>query len=313
MHKIAVLAMHGVVPFDLATPCEVFGWVRVPDLPKAYEVKVCGEASTVKAGVFNIQTAWDLRHLRTANTVIVPGVADITLPIAESVLDALRAAAHEGVCIASICTGAFVLAAAGLLDDLPATTHWLAAPELAARYPRVKVDPNVLFVDNGKILTSAGAAAGLDLCLHLVRRDYGSAVAANTARVSVMPLEREGGQAQFIVHEPPASGVTLEPTLRWLEQNLNAPLGLHEIAQNAGLSIRTLNRRFREQVGTTPLQWLLRTRICRAQQLLETTPLAVEEIAAAVGFTSPTTFREHFKRQVGNNPQAYRRIFGARD
>ncbi|MBA3943998.1 MAG: helix-turn-helix domain-containing protein [Herpetosiphonaceae bacterium] len=310
MYKIAIVALHGLIPFDLSTPCEVLGRVRVPGLHAAYQIHVCGEAQYVKAGAFDIRVQWDLSHLAEAHTIIVPGLADPMLPIAEEVLDALRAAAQHGSRIASICSGAFVLAAAGLLDGLRATTHWLAAPELARRYPRIQVDPNVLFVDNGQILTSAGAAAGLDLCLHLVRRDYGSAVAADAARLSVMPLQREGGQAQFIKHEPPSTGATLEPLLRWLEQHLHCTLALEDIGQQAKMSTRTLNRRFREQTGTTPLQWLLASRVRRAQQLLETTTLSIEHVATAVGFESVTTFRDHFNRLVGTNPQSYRRTFG---
>jgi transcriptional regulator GlxA family with amidase domain len=253
-----------------------------------------------------------LADLTTAHTVIVPGLSDISLKIPEEIIEALRTAAANGARIASICTGAFVLAATGLLDGRRATTHWLAAAELARRYPRIKVDPNVLFVDNGQLLTSAGAAAGLDLCLYLVRRDYGSAVAANTARLSVMPLEREGGQAQFIIYEPPASEAALEPLLRWLEENLHCPLTLEDMARQAQVSIRTLNRRFKEQTGTSPLQWVLATRVRRAQQLLETTGLSIEQVAATVGFESATTFRDRFNRLVGTNPQAYRRSFGHR-
>lgn len=312
MHIVAIVALHGVVPFDLSTPCEVLGRVRVPGLHDAYQIRVCGEAKYVKAGAFDIRVQWDLSHLAGANTVIVPGLANPMMPIADEVIEAIRGAAAGGARIASICTGAFVLAATGLLDGLRATTHWLAAPELARRYPLIKVDPNVLFVDNGQILTSAGAAAGLDMCLHMVRRDYGMAVAADTARVSVMPLEREGGQAQFIVHEPPASGTTLEPLLRWLEENLHSTLTLEDIARQAGMSIRTLNRRFHEQTGTTPLQWVLASRVRRAQQLLETTGLPVEQVATTVGFESVTTFRDRFNRLVGTNPQAYRRAFSYR-
>jgi transcriptional regulator GlxA family with amidase domain len=206
--------------------------------------------------------------------------------------------------------GAFTLAATGLLDGLRATTHWRAAAALARRYPRVAVDPDVLFVDNGQFLTSAGAAAGLDLCLHLIRRDYGAAVAADAARTAVMPLERAGGQAQFIAHPPPIpDGATLEPLLRWLDQNAHRELTLGQIAAQARLSVRTLNRRFREQTGTTPLQWLHRARLRRAQCLLETTSLPVERIAGQVGFGSPTAFRDHFRRLVGTSPHAYRRAF----
>lgn len=311
MHIVAIVALHGVIPFDLSTPCEVLGRVRVPGLHDAYQIRVCGEAKTVKAGAFDIRTQWDLSHLAGAQTVIVPGLANPFMPIADEVIEVLQEAAAGGVRIASICTGAFVLAAAGLLDGLRATTHWQAAPELARRYPQVKVDPDVLFVDNGRILTSAGAAAGLDMCLHMVRRDYGSAVAADAARVSVMPLEREGGQAQFIVHEMPASDSTLEPLLRWLEENLPNPLTLEDIARQAGMSIRTLNRRFRGQTGTTPLQWVLAARVRRARQLLETTGLPVERVATAAGFESVAAFRDRFNRQVGTNPQAYRRAFGS--
>ena len=312
MHTVAVLAMHGVSPFDLSTPCEVFGRVRVPGLRDAYQLRVCGEARDIKAGAFDLRVQWGLEHLAGAQTIIVPGLANPTMPLADEVLDALRVAAADGARIASICSGAFVLAAAGLLDGLRATTHWLAAAELARRYPRIRVDPNVLFVDNGQILTSAGAAAGLDLCLHLVRRDYGAAVAADTARLSVMPLEREGGQAQFIVHESPASDTTLEPLLRWLDGQLHRPLTLEEIARQAAMSTRTLNRRFRDQIGTTPLQWLLASRVRRAQQLLETTALSVDQVSSASGFASVTTFRDRFSRLVGTNPQAYRRTFGHR-
>jgi transcriptional regulator GlxA family with amidase domain len=313
MYTVAILALHGVVPFDLSTPCEVFGRVRVPGMhEEAYRIRVCGEAREIRAGAFDLRAPYDLRHIAGAHTVIVPGLADPTVPIAAEVLTALRTAAADGARIASICSGAFVLAAAGLLDGLRATTHWLAAAELARRYPRICVDPNVLFVDNGQIFTSAGAAAGLDLCLHLVRCDYGAVVAANAARLSVMPLEREGGQAQFIVHEPPASDTTLEPLLRWLDTQLQRPLTIEAIAQQGAMSTRTLNRRFREQIGTTPLQWLLSARVRRAQQLLETTDLAVEHVASAVGFESATTFRERFSRVVGTTPQAYRRAFGGR-
>jgi transcriptional regulator GlxA family with amidase domain len=204
-----------------------------------------------------------------------------------------------------------VFAATGLLDGRRATTHWVAAALLAERHPEVTVDPDVLYVDEGQFLTSAGAAAALDLCLHMIRKDHGSAVAADAARLSVMPLEREGGQAQFIVHSrPPApAGTTLEPLLHWLEENADRDLTLDDIAARAGTSARTLNRRFREQTGTTPLQWLHRARIRRAQYLLETTSHPVERIATQTGFGSPTAFRDRFKRVVGTSPYAYRRTF----
>ncbi|WP_055551896.1 GlxA family transcriptional regulator [Streptomyces sp. NBRC 110028] len=312
MHTIAVLALDQVIPFDLSTPIEVFSRTRLPDGRPGYQIRVCGERQDIDAGTFALRAPWGLDGLSGADTVIVPGTADPSVPLAPAVRDALRAAAADGTRIASICSGTFVLAATGLLDGLRATTHWIAAGLLAAAYPDIEVDPDVLYVDNGQFLTSAGAAAGLDLCLHMIRRDYGSAVAAHAARLSVMPLEREGGQAQFIVHDyPPApQGSVLEPLLAWLQDNLGRDLTLADIAAHAGTSTRTLIRRFREQTGTTPLQWLHRARVRQAQHLLETTPHSVERIGAQVGFGSPTAFRDRFKRTTGVSPHTYRRTFG---
>ncbi|QRP47729.1 GlxA family transcriptional regulator [Amycolatopsis sp. FDAARGOS 1241] len=310
MHTVVVLALDKVVPFDLATPIEVFNRTRLPDGRAGYRVRVCGPTPVVDAGAFTIKPQHGLEALAEADTIIVPGRDEVgEVPV--EVIDALRAAAATGTRLASICSGAFVLAATGLLDGKRATTHWAAAPQLAALHPEVEVDPDVLYVDNGNILTSAGAAAGLDLCLHLIRRDHGSAVAADAARLSVMPLEREGGQAQFIVHDQPPTprGSVLEPLLRWLEDNCAKDLTLDDIAAHAGMSSRTLNRRFREQTGTSPLQWLLRARIRQAQYLLEVTDHGIDRIAGQVGFGSPTSFRDRFKRVVGTSPQAYRGSF----
>ena len=310
MHTVAVLALDRVLAFDLSTPVEVFGRARLPDGRSAYTVRVCSPADEVDAGVFAVRVPWGLDALAGADTIVVPGLADPMAPIPEDALAALRDAAEGGTRIASICVGAFTLAAAGLLDGLRATTHWAAAEELSRRYPDIDVDPDVLFVDNGQVLTSAGAAAGLDLCLHMIRRDHGSAVAADAARLAVMPLERDGGQAQYIVHEQPgADGSSLEPLLRWMEENADRELTLDGIAARATMSTRTLNRRFREQTGTTPLRWLRRSRVRRAQYLLETTGHSVERIALQVGFGSPTSFRERFKLLVGTSPHAYRRAF----
>ncbi|GGP55308.1 GlxA family transcriptional regulator [Saccharothrix coeruleofusca] len=315
MHTVAVLALDGVIPFDLSTPIEVFTRARLPDGRPAYRLRVCAATRTVDAGQFVLQARWGLEALADADTIILPGCSDVTAPVPDEVVDALRQAAARGTRIASICSGAFVLAATGLLDGLRATTHWLAAAAFAQRYPAVEVDPDVLYVDNGQFLTSAGAAAGLDLCLHLIRGDHGSAVAADAARLSVMPLEREGGQAQFVVHDQPPTprGSALEPVLRWMEDNCAEDLVLEDIAARAGMSTRTLNRRFREQTGTTPLQWLLRTRIRRAQHLLEATSQPVDRIASRVGFGSPTAFRDRFKRVVGTSPGAYRAAFRGRE
>lgn len=310
MHTVVVLALDGVLAFDLSTPVEVFGRVRLTDGSAAYQVRVCAPADEVDAGILAIRAPWRLDTLGEANTIIVPGLADTAKPVAEGVLEALRTAAEGGARVASICVGAFTLAAAGLLDGLRATTHWAAANELSCLYPDVEVDADVLFVDNGQVLTSAGAAAGLDLCLHMIRQDHGSVVAADAARTAVMPLERDGGQAQFIVHEPPgADGASLEPLLRWMQENAHRELTLDQIAARAATSTRTLNRRFREQTGTTPLRWLQQTRIRKAQYLLETTGYSVEWVAGEVGFGSPTSFRDLFKRLVGTSPRDYRRAF----
>ncbi|MEV3928440.1 MULTISPECIES: GlxA family transcriptional regulator [unclassified Streptomyces] len=312
MHTIAVLALDQVIPFDLSTPIEVFTRTRLPDGRPGYRIRVCAEQEETDAGAFTLRAPWGLEGLMGADTIIVPGTADPAAPLSTAVGDALRAAARDGTRIASICSGTFPLAATGLLDGLRATTHWIAAGLLAASYPDIEVDPEVLYVDNGQILTSAGAAAGLDLCLHMIRKDYGSAVAADAARLSVMPLEREGGQAQFIVHDyaPAPRGSTLEPLLAWLQDNLGTDLTLADIAAHAGISTRTLIRRFREQTGTTPLQWLHRARIRQAQHLLESTEHTVERIGAQVGFGSPTAFRDRFKRTTGVSPHGYRRSFG---
>jgi transcriptional regulator GlxA family with amidase domain len=231
MHLVGVLALHGVIPFDLALACESFGTVSVPGVPEPYVVRVCGESREVKAGLYDLRVTWDVQQLERANTIIVPGIRQPTMPISDEIVETLRSAARRGVRIASICTGAFVLAAARLLDGKRATTHWRAARELAELHPKVIVDPNVLFVDTGQILTSAGAAAGIDLCLHMIRCDYGAAAAASAARLAVVPLERDGGQAQYIAHEPAATGTTLEPVLRWKDTHLQHRLTLASAAR----------------------------------------------------------------------------------
>ncbi|MDW5328434.1 GlxA family transcriptional regulator [Plantactinospora sp. KLBMP9567] len=309
MHRVVILAFDGVVPFDLSVPIEVFGRARLADGRPAYQLRVCAAADEVRAGPITIRAPYGLPTLAEADTVVVPGVADIDAPIPPGLVAALAAATGR---LVSICTGAFLLAAAGLLDGRRATTHWAAAAQLARRHPAVEVDPEVLFVDDGSVLTSAGAAAGLDLCLHLVRRDHGAAVAAQTARTSVMPLERAGGQAQFIAHEPPTpAGISLQPLLTWLTDNLHAPLTLAAIAREASMSTRSLSRHFRDQTGSTPMQWLNRQRIRRAQLLLETGDQPVEHVGDLVGFTSATAFRERFRQIVGVSPRHYRLAFSS--
>jgi transcriptional regulator GlxA family with amidase domain len=305
------VAFDGVVLADLAAPLEVFGRLRDDRGHRCYEVRICSHQPRIESEFATIAARWRLSSLRRASTVIVPGIDDVNKPVPEELLRALRAALRRRARVASICSGAFVLARTGGLDGLKATTHWLAAAELARRHPAIEVDPNVLFVDNGNVLTSAGAAAGLDLCLHMIRRDWGARIAARAARIAVMPLERSGGQAQFIVHEQPETGKSMEPLLSWMERNVHKRLSLSLIARHSGMSTRTLSRRFREQVGATPVHWIAAARVRRAQMLLETTSLPVEHVATEAGFRSASVMREHFGEIVGTTPLAYRRAFGS--
>ncbi|TDD24805.1 GlxA family transcriptional regulator [Nonomuraea diastatica] len=313
MRIVAVLAFDGVVAFDLTIPAQVFAAARHADLSPAYEVRVCADqplnATAWDQDLFQISPKYGFGGALDADTVIVPGGDPERLPDPE-VLRVLRAAAARGCRVASICTGAFVLAAAGLLDGRRATTHWHLADQLARDFPGVEVDPSVLFVDEGDVLTSAGVAAGLDLCLHMVRRDLGAATAADAARAIVMPLQRSGGQAQFIEHrDPEGDPDDLAPVLQWMLDNLDKPLTLADIAAQAAMSTRSLSRRFRAGLGMTPLQWLLDQRVRRSRELLETTGLPVERIARTTGFGSVEALRHHFARQVGTNPRAYRATF----
>jgi transcriptional regulator GlxA family with amidase domain len=317
MHRIAVLALDEAIALDLAIPTQVFGLARLTDGQRAYEIRVCGpRRATVCAGDlprFQMSAPWPLAEAVTADTIVVPGVADTDRMPSRRVTGVLRAAAGRGARIASVCTGAFVLAASGLLDGHRATTHWEEAAALARRYPAIDVDPNVLYVDNGgRLLTSAGLAAGLDMCLHMIASDYGAAVAAATARRVVVPLVRAGGQAQFIVHKKPTEAAGgLQDTLAWMDANLHQPLTLEDIAAHAATSVRSLTRRFQEQVGTTPMQQMLRLRVQRAQELLETTDIPIEHVSDHVGFGSAVAFRQQFSRRVGVPPQRYRSAFRA--
>ncbi|WBB61797.1 helix-turn-helix domain-containing protein [Streptomyces sp. WMMC500] len=310
-HTVAVLAPPGAVGFDVTAACQAFGIARLPDGTPPYEVRVCGDGpvTTTVAGTasFGLVPSHPLAAALAAGTIVVPGVGRGTAP--DPAVPALLRAAHgRGIRVASICTGAFLLAEAGLLDGGRATTHWLAAGQLAAEYPAVRVDPGVLYVDNGQVLTSAGLAAGLDLCLHLISRDHGAAVAARTASALVVPPRREGGMAQ-VPRRPATAGDPLHATVEWLYRNLHRRLTLADIARRTGVSVRHLHRLFRAQTGTTPLRWLVWARVERARELLETTDLSVEEIARLTGFGSPVSLRTHFCRRVGAPPSAYRRTF----
>ena len=315
MHQVAVLAFDGVVAFDLATAVHAFSHARLADGSKPYDVRLCSpgnvEATDGLDLSFVLRSGYRLRDAAEADTIVVPGVASVDAVPSGAVLGLLRAAETRGARLASVCTGAFVLAAAGILDHRRATTHWDEVAELARRYPNIEVDPDVLYVDNGTVLTSAGVAAGLDMCLYIISKDFGAAVAAGVARRMVVPMVRDGGQAQFIDYRPPAAhGPGMQGTVEWMQSNLREPLTLDDIAAHAMTSVRTLNRRFKEQLGTTPQQCLLWLRVQRTKELLETTDMSVERIADEVGFGSSVTLRQHFARRVRVPPHRYRAAFG---
>ena len=308
---MAVIAFDGVVLADLAGPCEILRRVRGENGRNLYSVAICSDSPVVATEGLELSVPHRLRYLASADTILIPGIDDLDRAIPPRLTRAISRAIKRGKRVASICSGAFVLAGTGQLSGLRATTHWMTCGELSRRHPDIVVDPNVLYVDNGQLLTSAGAAAGLDLCLYLIRRDFGADVAAAAARAAVMPLERNGGQAQFIVHAPPVpEGTSMSELLAWLEANLRRDLSIAAIARRAGMSPRTLSRRFPEQVGTTPAQWIAAARVREAQRLLEATDASIERVASQVGFKSTAVMREHFNNIVGTSPHEYRRNFG---
>ncbi|WP_412074955.1 helix-turn-helix domain-containing protein [Streptomyces xanthophaeus] len=309
MGTVALAVTDGMLHFELSVAYEVFGADLSGVADPWYDVTVCGPG-TVRMGRFHLEPDHGLDRLPHADTVIVPGWADVDQEPPAELVDAVRAAHEAGARVASLCTGAFVLAAAGLLDGRRATTHWAHTSDLAARYPRVEVDPDVLYVDNGSVLTSAGKAAAMDLCLHLVRLDHGSAVANTLARRLVVPPHRAGGQAQFVNTPVPAQDDhPLAELFPWALERLGHPLTVEDLARRANMSSRHLGRHFRSATGTTPLQWLLTQRIRRAQELLETTGDSVDAIAEATGMGTATTLRRHFNRTIGVPPDTYRRTF----
>ncbi|MFB9640047.1 helix-turn-helix domain-containing protein [Streptomyces spiralis] len=306
---IAFAVTDGMLHFELAMAYEVFGSAPAGVAGPWYRVVVCGPGP-VGAGRFLLEPDHGLDQLRYADTVIIPAWADVDVAPPADLVDAVRAAHEAGGRLVSLCTGAFVLAAAGLLDGLRATTHWAHTQALATRYPRVRVEADVLYVDNGSVLTSAGKAAAMDLCLHLVRLDRGSSVANAVARRLVVPPHRDGGQAQFVTTPVPAPrNHPLAELLPWVLERLDQPLTVEDLARQARMSSRNLGRHFRAATGTTALQWLLTQRIRRAQELLETTGDSVDSIATATGMGTATTLRRHFKRTVGVPPDTYRRTF----
>jgi AraC family transcriptional regulator, transcriptional activator FtrA len=311
-HRVVALALPGVVLLDLAAPTHLFGHCGSPH----YAFRLAGlVAGNVRSSTgFDVVASAGVEALESADTVVVPGIDDPAAdPAALSCAAVAVAAAHRrGVRVMSICTGAFVLAEAGVLDGRRATTHWGSVGELARRYPAVRVEPDVLYVDQGDVLTSAGVAAGLDLCLHVIRSDHGAALAAKLARRTVIAPHRDGGQRQYV---PPAPRQALagtagtEPARRWALEHLGQPISVATLARQACMSPRTFMRRFQAETGVTPGRWLSEQRTRTAQELLETTELPIEHVAVHSGFGSPATLRAHFARALGVTPTSYRRSF----
>ena len=313
---VAVIVHAGVTVFELGVACDIFGdeWSATLGIPW-YRLLVCGVTAGPVAtdSGFQVLPAFGLERVREAGTVIVlPSVSFEQVPA--ELPGVLRQARERGSRIVSLCTGAFALGAAGLLDGRRATTHWEECALLARRYPAAKVDPGVLFTDEDGILTSAGSAASIDLCLHLVRTDHGTEIATQLARQLVVPPQRDGGQAQYIDAPMPDhdSSSLFAGTLDWLQEHLAEPVTIEDLAVRAAMSPRTFARRFLASTGTTPYRWLLRQRIQLAQRMLETTDLPVDRVARASGFSTAANLRKHFSRAVRTSPQAYRRTFAAR-
>jgi transcriptional regulator GlxA family with amidase domain len=319
VHSVAVLALDDVVGLDLGTPPQVLGAARDSGGTRYYRVRICtpGRFPVRSSAGFTLVPDHGLELLETAGTVIVPGLYDgATLyegVISPMVAAALTAAHARGARIVSICTGAFALAAAGLLDGRRAATHWAHADRFAALFPAVKLDADVLFVDDGEILTSAGVAAGIDLCLHLIRRDHGTEVANGAARRCVVPPWRDGGQAQYTERPVPSPASTGTASTRgWALDHLGEPLTLERLAAHARMSVRTFTRHFRDETGLSPAQWLQRHRTDRARELLESSDLSVARIARDTGFGSAAALRQRFQQALGVSPLSYRRTFAPR-
>ncbi|MFP5022624.1 GlxA family transcriptional regulator [Pseudonocardia phyllosphaerae] len=317
-HRVGVVVVDGVIPFEVAIPDRILGTTVAPDGTKLYDVRV----ASLDGGP--VRTASDYRVLPDhgpevldrAQTLVVPAVASRPGRPRQypepRLLEVIRAAAARGCRIVAICTGAFALAAAGVLDGRRATTHWAHADRFRAMFPQVTLEPDVLFVDDGDVLTSAGVAAGIDLCLHLVRRDHGAEVAAATARRNVVAPWREGGQAQFVEHRmPEPSGPDTAEVREWALAHLDRPLGVEDLAARAAMSVRTFTRRFRAETGTSPGHWLTARRLDLVRRLLETTELSVEQIAARSGFGTTAALRHRLHREIGMAPLAYRRAHRA--
>jgi transcriptional regulator GlxA family with amidase domain len=308
MHTVALATAGHLLHFELGIAYEIFGNPPL-GVDEWYDVRLCGPGS-VQVGPFMVEPSESLDWIAGADTVLVPAVADVDEPLSEELVKAVRAAYDSGARIASLCTGAFVLGAAGLLDGREATTHWAHTDVLAARFPEAEVDPDVLYTDNGQVLTAAGKAAAVDLCLHLIHLDHGATVANTVARRLVVPPHRAGGQAQFVSTPVQVNGEHgLAHLLAWAQERLDQPLTVSDLARRANTSPRHLGRQFRAVTGQTPLQWLLTQRVRRAQQLLEATDNGIDAVAVATGMGTATTLRRQFKRVVGVPPDTYRRSF----
>ncbi|SDZ36701.1 transcriptional regulator, AraC family with amidase-like domain [Saccharopolyspora shandongensis] len=312
LRSVAAVVLDGAAPFELGVLCEVFGLDRTADGVPPIEFRVCGqrpgEPLSTSVGM-NIVPGHGLEGLDGADVVAVPAGRIRDVYPAE-VLAGLRDAAGRGATVLSVCSGAFMLGAAGLLDDRPCTTHWYYAAEFRRRFPTARLDPDVLYVDDGNVVTSAGTAAGIDACLHLVRRELGSAAAMKIARRMVVPPQRDGGQRQFIdLPVPECSGDSLQPLLNWLQESLDDEHTIASLAGRAQMSQRTFARRFVAETGTTPNQWLATQRVLHARRLLEDTELGIDQIARECGFSTAALLRHHFRRIVGVTPRDYRRTF----
>jgi AraC family transcriptional regulator, transcriptional activator FtrA len=310
-HRVVTLLMPGANPFEFAVACEVFG-LRRPELGvEWYDHRLASVTQPlVVNGGWTLHTGHGLEALEDADTVIVPACPMEPPPVA---VEALRRASRRGARMVSFCTGAFALAEAGILDGRPATTHWMHADVLAERHPRVRFDPEVLYVDDGQVLTSAGTGAAVDLSLHIVRLDYGPEITNQVARRMVVPPHREGGQAQYVCSPVPDAPYRdgISSLLEWLQDHLDEPVNVDQLARMAVMSPRTLARRFRDATGTTPMRWLTHQRVAAAQQLLATSDLPVETIARRVGMGTAANLRQHFRVATGMSPAAYRRRYQA--
>ena len=314
-HRVVMALTEGMPIFEAAVPCQVFGidrphladpWYRFSAVP-------VGDAAVRLSPGFTLAPAHDGWDLESTDTLVVPACTNVHEEPPAELVAVVREAHQRGIRILSICSGAFVLAAAGVLDGRRATTHWLHAEELSRRYPAVRVDPSVLYVEDANVITSAGTVAGIDACLHVVRVDHGAAVAAELARRLVTPPHRDGGQAQY--HRPASPAVRddwLATLLDWAGERLHLPLSTADLAAHANVSVRTVERRFAEALGMSPLRWLLQQRVRQAQQFLETSDRPIGWIAATCGFGGPAGLRAHFARIVGVSPTAYRRTFHER-